>query len=615
MASEEHRRGRLLVFLGAAPGVGKTTAMLREGTRLASEGTDVVVGLVDLHGRTGGEANAEGLERVALHGVAYRDAWFEELDVDAVLHRAPQLVLVDELAHSNVIGSRHNKRWQDIEELLASGIGVITSLNVSHLDSLNDQVEAITGVAQHETVPDGVVTAAEWVEFVDESPDTLRNRLASGSLLTGEAAESVLRGYYRADRLAALRQLALEWLAAQGIRSRPGDQPRDQAHVIAALTPAPEGRHVLRRAAHIAGDAGGSFSGVHVREPSGLAGATPGWLAEQRRLLTELGGAYREIAGVDVARALLDVCRSEKAQHLVLGASHRRRRDQVLHGSVIERALRRAGDVEVNVVPLPSVSVDPFGSGSPATKGPSRVPLPPRRRHLAWALSVIMPLAAAGVLFPVRSSVGVAGALFAALLGVVAVAAIGGVRPGMVATAVGFLSADFLFTVPYYSLRVNRAIDIIALVAFVVVAAVVGTLVDVLTRQGVHVAGGRAEAEGLARLAAESLDTDASEFDNIAATLRSTFDLDSVTVLHRVGERWRPDFALGEPVLLRPDETELSAELGDGRVMVLSARPSAVRDTQLLEIFVETLRLRRQRDQLARLSHPAQGQIGRHAAR
>jgi two-component system, OmpR family, sensor histidine kinase KdpD len=311
---------------------------------------------------------------------------------------------------------------------------------------------------------------------------------------------------------------------------------------------------------------------------------------------------------------VLDVCRSENAQHLVLGASHRRWKDDVLHGSVIERALRHAGAVEIHVIPVQAAPKPPAAQGRPTAKRPSPVALPARRRQLAWALSVVAPIAATGVLLPARSSVGVAGALFAALLSVVAVAAIGGVRPGMVATVVGVLSADFFFTVPYYSLRVNRLIDVIALVAFVIVAAVVGSLVDILTRQGVQVAGGRAEAEGLARLAAESLDTEAGDFATVATNLRSAFDLDSVTVLRRIGEQWRPDFALGEPVPERPDAAAFTAELADGRVLVLAARPAAGRDVQLLETFVESLRLRRQRDQLTRLSHPGQAQMRRHLA-
>ncbi|HEV3134261.1 MAG TPA: DUF4118 domain-containing protein [Acidimicrobiia bacterium] len=600
MARERHRPGQLIVFLGAAPGVGKTSAMLAEGARLAGVGRDVVVALVESHGRAGTRALIDGLERVQLRHLGYRDTWFDELDVDGVLSRHPQVALVDELAHTNVPGSRHEKRWQDVEELLASGIDVVTNLNVSHLDSLNDAVEGLTGVAQHETVPDRMVAAADRVDLVDTTPEMLKARLSEGDVLAAGTADAAARGYYRAEKLSSLRELALGWLADHGLSITSAGRSADAGRVVAALTDTPEARHVVRRAAQIAASERGEVIGVHVREPSGLVESQPAWLDEQRRLLAELGGRYREAAGVDVAQAVLDVCRSEQAGHLVLGASRRTRRDELLHGSVIERAIRAAGSVEVHVIPSRR---PPTGLSRPSRRRLTRrgrVPLPRRRRQLAWGLAVIAPVLLTVALIPLRSSVGIAGALFAALLGVVTVAAIGGVRPAFVALIAGFLTADFFFTVPYYSLRVDRLIDVIALVAFAVVAGVVGVLVDILTRRGVQVAGARTEAEGLARLAAESLSATPETLPQVADTLRSTFGLDAVAVLCRAGDGWRPEFAVGEPVPERPEETLFSADVGDGRVLLLN--PAADRDVQLLGSFVSALRHRRERDQLARLA-------------
>jgi two-component system sensor histidine kinase KdpD len=604
-------RGRLIVFLGAAPGVGKTSAMLAEGARLAEAGVDVVLTLVESHGRARTEALIEGLERIPSRRVGYRGTSFDELDVDAIVSRRPQAALVDELAHTNVPGSRHEKRWQDVDELLACGIDVITNLNVAHLDSLNDKVEALTGVSQRETVPDRMVAAADRIDLIDASPDSLRARLSEGGVLAAGDADAALRGFYRAENVAALRDLALGWLAEHGLRGAETAPPADPVRVVAALTGAAEGHDVVRRAAQIAASSAGQLIGVHVREPSGLVESEPAWLNEQRRLLAELGGRYLEVAGVDVARVVLEVCRSEKAQHLVLGASRRTRRDELLHGSVIERVLRAGGGVEVHVIPSRQ---PPKGLHRPTRRRATdrgRVSLPPRRRQLAWSLAVVAPVLLTVALIPLRSSVGIAGALFAALLGVVVAAAIGGVRPAVVAILAGFLTADFFFTVPYYSLRVDRLIDLIALIAFAAVAAVVGVLVDVLTRQGVQVAGARTEADGLARLAAESLTTTPEALPHVADTLRNTFGLDAVAVLHRVTEGWRPEFVVGEPVPARPEDTPFSADIADGRVLVLMASRTSDRDLQLLRSFVNALRLRRERVQIEQFSGGAIADTGK----
>jgi two-component system sensor histidine kinase KdpD len=198
-------RGRLRIYLGAAPGVGKTYSMLGEAHRRRSRGTDVVVGFVESHGRPQTEAMAADLETVPRRTVEHRGARFEEMDLDAVLARHPEVALVDELAHTNVPGSRHTKRWQDIHDLLAAGIDVISTVNIQHLESLNDVVEAITGIKQRETVPDAVVRAADQIELVDMSPEALRRRLAHGNVYAPEKVDAALGNYFRVGNLTALR--------------------------------------------------------------------------------------------------------------------------------------------------------------------------------------------------------------------------------------------------------------------------------------------------------------------------------------------------------------------------------------------------------------------------
>src|SRR3712207_1903114 len=206
-------RGILRIYLGAAPGVGKTFAVLGEAHRRLSRGTDVVVGLVETHGRAHTAEQLEGLEILPRAEVTYRGATLSELDVDAVLARRPDVVVIDELAHTNVPGSRHAKRWEDVEQVLDAGISVLTTLNVQHLESLNDVVEQIIGVPQRETVPDAVVRRADQVELVDMSPEALRRRLAHGNVYPAEEVDAAMGGYFRIGNLTALRELALLWLA------------------------------------------------------------------------------------------------------------------------------------------------------------------------------------------------------------------------------------------------------------------------------------------------------------------------------------------------------------------------------------------------------------------
>jgi two-component system, OmpR family, sensor histidine kinase KdpD len=326
--------GRLRVYLGAAPGVGKTYKMLEEGHRRRDRGTDVVVGFVETHGRQHTADLVEGLEVVPRQRIAYRGTEFEEMDVDAVLRRRPEVVLVDELAHTNVPGARSAKRWEDVELLLDAGITVITTVNVQHLESINDVVQEITGVPQRETVPDEIVRSAEQIELVDMTPEALRRRMAHGNIYRPEKVDAALGNYFRVGNLTALRELALLWLAEkvddQLDRYRADhhiSQPWEtRERVVVALTGGPEGDTLVRRAARIAARTkGADLLAVHVARGDGLTGASPAHLAHQRTLVESMGGTYHQVVGADVASALLDFARGVNATQLVLGASRRSR--------------------------------------------------------------------------------------------------------------------------------------------------------------------------------------------------------------------------------------------------------------------------------------------------
>ncbi|MCX4790606.1 MULTISPECIES: sensor histidine kinase [unclassified Streptomyces] len=600
-------RGTLHLYLGIAPGVGKTYALLAEGRRLAESGVEVVVGLAELHDRKDTAAQLNGLEVVPPRCMPYRGTSFDEMDLPAILARHPQAVLVDELAHTNVPGSRHDRRWQDVEELLEAGIDVVSTLNVQHLESLNDAVEDITGTAVRETVPDEVAVAAGRVDLVDIGSDALRELMSR--IYAPGTADRALAGYFRPGNLAALRALAQQWLhdhsgdratAPPAHDGGPGAAPPGE-RIIAALTGEPEGEHVLRRAAQFAADSHAQLIGVHVREPSGLAEPDPPWLEGQRRLLTELGGRYAQIAGTDVAQAILDFAEAERSRNLVLGASRRTPGYELLHGSVISRAIHRAGPVELHVIPFRRPPKRPLTARLPHLSRHRRVPLPPRRAAVGWLLAVLAPLAVAAVLLPARATLGLAGALFCTLLAVVLTAVVGGIRPAVTATVIGFLAADVLYTRPYHNLRIGHLIDLVALLAFAVVGATVGLLIDILARHGLQVARSQTEAENLARLVADVIADGPRTPAELVDAVRRTFDLDAIALLRPTEAGWQTEAAAGGPLPATPDEAPFSAELSDGRVLVMAGGRLTARDAQLLRAFATQLRLNQEKIQLDRL--------------
>ena len=360
------RRGTLRLYLGAAPGVGKTYAMLAEGQRRRARGADVVAALVEAHGRKLTAAMAEGLETVPRRPMSYRGADFTEMDLDAVLARRPQVALVDELAHTNVPGCRNAKRWQDVEELLDAGIDVITTLNIQHLESLSDVTRQITGVVQHETLPDEIARRADQIELVDMTPEALRRRMVHGNVYPPDRIEAALTHYFRPGNLTALRELALLWVAdrveegLQRYRTEHGiaAQWETRERIAVAVAGEADDEAVIRRAARIAARTPGSdLLAVHVTRDDGLSGGPGQALQAQRALVASLGGSFQEVPGDDVAEALLRFARAQNATQMVLGASRRGRLTTLLAGkSIPTRLARRAEHIDVHLVSRKGVS-------------------------------------------------------------------------------------------------------------------------------------------------------------------------------------------------------------------------------------------------------------------
>jgi two-component system sensor histidine kinase KdpD len=311
--SIESRRGRLKVFLGATPGAGKTYAMLREAHQLVAHGHDVVVGYVETYNRPRTVELLSDLEIVPRASVPYRGTVLEEMDLDEVLRRKPEIALVDELAHTNVPGVRHEKRWQDVEDLRAAGIEVITTVNVQHLESVKDLVEKVTGIVVRETVPDRELDGADEIQFIDITPEALRKRMRHGNIYAREKVETALANFFRPQNLAALRQIGLRLVADSMARSRHVlESPED---VLVAVSGGVSSEDLIRRGARLARRLGGSCMVVTVRVDSSNGPD----IERFRALAAQLGSSFVVLGGADVADAVVQAARDSMIEHVVLG--------------------------------------------------------------------------------------------------------------------------------------------------------------------------------------------------------------------------------------------------------------------------------------------------------
>jgi two-component system, OmpR family, sensor histidine kinase KdpD len=595
---QDHRRGELRVYLGAAPGVGKTFAMLNEGRRRRDRGGDVVVGFVETHGRERTAEQIGDLEIVPRRTIEYHGATFEEMDVDAVLARRPQVALVDELAHTNVPGSRNAKRHEDVRELLAAGITVISTVNIQHLESLNDVVERITGIKQRETIPDDIVRAADQIELVDMSPEALRRRMAHGNIYGADRIDAALANYFRVGNLTALRELALLWVTNQvdaaldDYRERHGiQQPWEtRERVIVAITGSPHSDLLIRRAARIAQRAHGELFGVHVRSDTGLTSFASDRLSEYQQLVEQVGGEFREVTGGDVAAALLDFARAENATQIVLGASERSRWQELLQGSVINRVIRLSGPIDVHVISSAEAEERPTGPRLPIPKF-ALSPLPPRRQAIGWIVAAVgLPLLTLA-LANLRGELGLPSVLLLYLVLVVAVAAIGGVFPALAAAIAGSLLANFYFTPPLYRFTIAEFENVLALVLYLGAAGIVSVLVDRVARSRVDAAHARAEAAAMAALAGSLAEEGA--LPALVSHLRSTFGMRAVGLLHRNGNGdgsgWHVEAEAGDDVPTSPAAADVVKEIGNNLVLVMNGPPLAGADHRVLNALAAQL--------------------------
>ncbi|HEY5810493.1 MAG TPA: sensor histidine kinase KdpD [Povalibacter sp.] len=484
--AQRHERGRLKIFLGAAPGVGKTYEMLSVARRKLAEGVDVVVGIVETHGRQETEALLQGLPQIPRRRLQYRDRELGELDLDALLERNPRLALVDELAHTNVPGSRHAKRYQDVQELLDAGIDVYTTLNVQHLESFNDLVGRITGVEIRETVPDAIIEQARDVELIDLPPDDLIERLRQGKVYVPEAARRALDNYFSRGNLLALRELALR-AAAERVDDDMSTFMR--AHAIAGPWPA-RGRlvvcidetggssDVIRAARRLADQRHLPWTAIYVQTLGTAAASTAREQLDANLALASQLGADTAILTADrVGEAIVDYSRTHNAAQIVVGRVRDVRHRFWPRRRLAQWLMEYAPDFEITVVAQPDMSTARRPTAVLAAAGRSWLSV--REALLAFLFAA----GAAGISALLEPYIGIANLAIIFLLAVTFAGATGGLAASVLCSVVGFVAYNYLFTEPRFSLTVDKPQDVATLVVFLAVSFVVGQLAARLRRQ------------------------------------------------------------------------------------------------------------------------------------
>ncbi|WHU47532.1 sensor histidine kinase KdpD [Gordonia sp. L191] len=574
MVSTADARGTLQVFLGCAPGVGKTYEMLAHAHDLIGEGADVVIAVVESHGRSATAGLIEGIEVIPRRRIVYRGTELEEMDLDAVLARHPQVALVDELAHSNVPGSANAKRWQDIDVLRDAGIDVLTTVNIQHLESLNDVVAQITGVTQRETVPDAVVRAADQIELVDIAPQALRQRLSAGKVYPSGRIDGALANYFRQGNLTALRELALLWLA-----DRVDDNLADYraAHaitdtwearerVVVAITGGAESSTLIRRASRIASRSSAELIVVHVVRGDGLAGRSGVELSELTELAAGFGARVHSIVGDDIPTTLLEFARGVNATQLVLGTSRRPRWKRIFDEGVGATVVASSGRIDVHMVTHEE------------TAKRNRLDIRETRFHrpLSWVLAVVVPLVMTGILAILDRWLGFASETALFFVTVLAISMLGGVAPAALSAVVSGVLLNYFFTAPRFTLTINEPDNLITILVMLVIAIAVAALVDSATVRRVQAQRAAREAELLAVFSDAVLG--GADVAGLLERVRETYDQRAVSVVRRRADGTvEVSAAVGEDPPQRDSEadTVLPARGDEYELLLCGASPEA----------------------------------------
>ncbi|MBB3749971.1 two-component system sensor histidine kinase KdpD [Mycolicibacterium sp. BK634] len=600
-SSPQPKRGELRIYLGAAPGVGKTFAMLGEAHRRLERGTDLVAAVVETHGRKKTAELLDGIETIAPRYIDYRGGSFPELDVPAVLARKPQVVLVDELAHTNTPGSKNPKRWQDVEELLDAGISVISTVNVQHLESLNDVVAQITGIEQQETVPDEIVRAASQIELVDITPEALRRRLSHGNVYAPEKVDAALSNYFRRGNLTALRELALLWLADQvdaALAKYRADNKitatwEARERVVVAVTGGAESETLVRRASRIASKSSAELMIVHVVRGDGLSGVSAPQMGKVRELAASVGATVHTVVGDDVGKALLDFAREMNATQLVIGTSRRSRWARVFDEGIGAAIVQQSGKIDVHMV-----------THEEAKRGFSlRSASPRERRVISWLAAVIVPsviCAVTALALDRYLTIGGESALF--VVGVLVVALLGGVAPAVLSAMLSGLLLNYFLTEPRYTFTIAEPDAAITELVLLMLAVAVAVLVDRAASRQREARHASQEAELLALFAGSVLR--GADLATLLERVRETYSQRAVSVLRVRGHDEQIVACVGKDPCVTVDSADTAIEVGDDEFwMLMSGRSLPARDRRVLTaVAKQAAGLVRQRELAAEAS-------------
>lgn len=503
-------KGRLKLFLGAMPGVGKTYEMLLEGHDKKREGVDVVVGVVEHHGRRETQSLVHGFELIPRRQIEYRGQTLKEMDLDAILKRRPALVLVDELAHTNVEGSRHPKRWMDVAELLQAGIDVYSTMNVQHLESVNDIVASITHVQVRETVPDSVLDIADDIELVDITPEELQTRLRDGKIYPEEVATRALANFFTHANITALRELALRRTAERvdaAMRASRAERGASEVwaacdRVLAAIDAAPAALNVVRRAKRLAERLNARWSVVHVE--TGATGARREHLLSAFRLAEELGAETRTLAGGDAAAEILDFARRENVTHLVIGSTSRPMWVELIRGSFVRKLVRGAGDIAIEIAPQ---------DGATGKSRSDALRLPPLGAPSGYLGGVALTALATGfaVALDRLLAIELPNISLVYMLAVAAASIRYGLSVSVFTAIISGLCYNFFLIPPFYTFTIAEPSNVYAFIFFLAVGLVVSGVA----------ARARAQTLIARRQAREASDLQAFARDLVAADSRS----------------------------------------------------------------------------------------------
>jgi two-component system sensor histidine kinase KdpD len=489
-------RGRLKIFLGAAPGVGKTYEMLTQARQRRLDGVDVVIGVVETHGRVDTDALTKGFEAVPKKRSLYKGHVIAEMDLDAIIQRRPKLILVDELAHTNAQGSRHPKRYLDVAELLAAGIEVYTTVNIQHIESLNDVIAQITRIRVRETVPDAVLDQADEIELVDTTADDLLKRLGEGKVYVKAQAERALRHFFSPGNLTALRELALRKTAQRVDRDMTdymqahaigGPWPASE-HVLVCVNEHPSSAELMRRARRLADSLKGTWTALYIESPRHLALSEiqKDRVADTLRLAQRLGAEAITLPGRDIAQAVLDHARKNNVTQILIGKSERSRGFELLHGSVVRDLMRNSGAISVTAVLAEGEAVVPKS----VRTGPGAQPL--AWQHYIW--SALAAAATVGVAWVLNTTMpnALAGVQMLFLIPVLLSAVTFGLRPALFTSVVSVLACNFFFVPPLYTFTIADPNNWLSLGVLLVVAITAGNLASRVRVQA-DLASARAE--------------------------------------------------------------------------------------------------------------------------